>query len=423
MKFLKENNLFKVLSVNSLSVGTTFVLGFISNKVVAVFLGPSGMALLGNFRNLGAMLKSVATLGISTSLVKLVAENKENKTALSELYATFLSVFLFISSLLAIGVFFFADIIAQLLFDSSQWTTPIRIVGLSLPLVLLTTFWLAIYNGLEQFKTIVLVQLVSSVLVFIVTISLIYFHSIDGAIWAIALSELLMVLTTFVFVVKDKRLFQFNFRFLIKKEYVTAIQKFSAMALLTAIIAPLTLLLIRNAITTNYSLTEAGFWEATTKLSSFYMLFFTSGLSLYYMPKLASLSTEDAFKQEVKVYFSSFVPLFLVMLLVLFFTKEWILKWVFTPEFLKLKSVLIWQFIGDFFKILTLAFGYQILIKARLKVYFFLEITFNLSYLLLSLYWIKTRGYEGAIQAYCCASALGFILILLVFRKLFLPKS
>ena len=69
--------------MNSLSVGTTFVLGFISNKVVAVFLGPSGMAILGNFRNLGAMLKSVATLGISTSLVKLVAENKENKKALS----------------------------------------------------------------------------------------------------------------------------------------------------------------------------------------------------------------------------------------------------------------------------------------------------------------------------------------------------
>ncbi|MGL2999185.1 O-antigen translocase [Flavobacterium sp. RSSB_23] len=404
-------------------MGTTFVLGFISNKVVAVFLGPSGMAILGNFRNLGAMLKSVATLGISTSLVKLVAENKENKKALSELYATFLSVFFIISSLLAIGVFCFAETIGQLLFHSSQWTTPIRIVGLSLPLVLLNTFWLAIYNGLEQFKTIVLVQLVSSVLVFLVTISLIYFHSISGAVWAIALSELLMVLATLVFVIKDKRLFQFHFRFFIKKEYATAIQKFSAMALLTAIIAPLTLLLIRNAITANYSLAEAGFWEATTKLSSFYMLFFTSGLSLYYMPKLASLSTEDAFKHEVKVYFSSFVPLFLVMLLVLFFTKEWILKWVFTPEFLKLQSVLIWQFLGDFFKILTLAFGYQILVKARLKVYFFLEITFNLSYLLISLYWIKTRGYEGAIQAYCYASALGFVLILLVFRKLFLPKS
>lgn len=403
-------------------MGVTFVLGFISNKVVAVFLGPSGMAILGNFRNLGAMLKSVATLGISTSLVKLVAENKENKKALSDLYATFLSIFFIISSLLAIGVFFFAEGIAQLLFNSNQWTTPIRIVGLSLPLVLLTTFWLAIYNGLEQFKTIVYVQLVSSVLVFIVTISLIYFHAIDGAIWAIALSELLMVLATFVFVIKDKRFFQFQFQFLIKKEYVTAIQKFSAMALLTAIIAPLTLLLIRNEISTNYSLVEAGYWEATTKLSSFYMLFFTSGLSLYYMPKLASIATEDAFKQELKVYFSSFVPLFFVMLVVLFFTKEWILKWVFTADFLKLKSVLLWQFIGDFFKILTLAFGYQILVKTRLKVYFFLEIAFNVSYLVLSLFWIKTQGYEGAIQAYCCASALGFILVLIVFRKLFLPK-
>ncbi|MGL5113261.1 MAG: O-antigen translocase, partial [Flavobacterium sp.] len=410
-------------TLNSFSMGTAFVLGFVSNKVVAVFLGPSGMAIMGNFRNLATMLKSVATLGISTSLVKLVAENKENKLALSEIYATFLSVFLLLSSLLAIGVFFFAEAIAQLLFYSDQWIAPIRIVGLSLPLVLLNTFWLAIYNGLEQFKTLVLVQLVSSVLVFMVTISLIYFHAIDGAIWAIAISEVLMVLTALVFVIKDKRFFHFPFRFLIKKEQLSAIQKFSAMALLTAIIAPLTLLLIRNSITTNYSLAEAGYWEATTKLSNFYMLFFTSGLSLYYMPKLASLQTDDAFMQEVKVYFSSFVPLFLLMILLLFFTKEWILQWVFTPDFLKIKSVLIWQLIGDFFKILTLAFGYQVLVKARLKVYFFLEIAFNSSYLVLSLYWSKTHGYEGAIQAYACASALGFVMILVVFRKLFLPKN
>ena len=231
-----------------------------------------------------------------------------------------------------------------------------------------------------------------------------------------------MVLATFVFVVKDKRYFQFNFRFLIKKEYLISIQKFSAMALLSAIIVPLTLLLIRNNITAGYSLPEAGLWEATTKLSSFYMHFFNAGLSLYYMPKLASLQTESEFKQELMGYFSTFVPLFLIMLLVLFFVKEWVLELIFTTEFLKIKSVLIWQFIGDFFKIITLAFGYQILVKARLKVYFFLEIAFNMSYLLLSFFWIKTQGYEGAIQAYCCASALGFILVLIVFRKLFLPK-
>lgn len=402
-------------------MGIAFVLGFVSNKVVAVFLGPSGMAVMGNFRNLVAMLKSVATLGISTSLVKLVAENKENRAALSELYATFLTVFLLISSMLAIGVFLFAEAIAQLLFDSDQWTTPIRILGLSLPLVLLNTFWLAIYNGLEQFKTIVWIQIVSSFLIFIVTISLIYFHAIDGAIWAIAISELLMVLATFVFVIQDKSYFQFQFRLLVKKEYVTVIQKFSSMALLSAIIAPLTLLLIRNTIISNYSLIEAGFWEATTKLSSFYMLFFTSGLSLYYMPKLATLTTDSEFKNELKTYFTSFVPLFVGVIVVLFCLKGWILEWVFTPEFVKLKSVLLWQFLGDFFKIVTLAFGYQILVKSRLKTYFFLEIAFYFNYFIFSMYWVKTLGYEGAVKAYCMASALGCFLVVMAFRKVLWP--
>lgn len=82
------------------------------------------------------------------------------------------------------------------------------------------------------------------------------------------------------------------------------------MALLSAVIAPLTLILIRNTIVQNYSINEAGVWDAVNRLSSFYMLFFNTGLSLYYMPKLASLNTDDEFKTELKSYFKTLVPLF-----------------------------------------------------------------------------------------------------------------
>ena len=384
-----------------------------------MFLGTSGMALMGSFRNFALMLKSVATLGISNSIVKLFVENKEDKRELSVIYSTFFWIFLFISTALALFVLLFASPISTFLFYTNSYTTPIRFFGLLLPLMVINSFWLAIYNGLEKFKRILLIQIISNVLVFGLTALLIWKKNIFGGLLSVAIGEVLMVLVTFIFVSRQADYFKFDLQKLISKKYFNTIKKFSVMALLTAIIAPLTLLFIRNMIVEKYAIQEAGIWDAVNRLSSFYMIFFSSGLSLYYMPKLASIHTESEFKTELKSYFKVFVPLFLVMLIVIYIAKGIILKLAFTPDFSKVESVLIWQLLGDFFRIMTLAFGFQILVKTMMKRYFLVEIVFNSMYFLLSFYLIKENATEGVLQAYFYTNVFCFLLVLFLFRKLF----
>jgi len=135
------------------------------------------------------------------------------------------------------------------------------------------------------------------------------------------------------------------------------------------------------------------------------------------------LTTDEDFKMELKSYFKLFVPLFLTVLVAVFLLKGIILDLAFTAAFSKVNEVLIWQLLGDFLRIMTLAFGYQIVVKASVKKYFILEIVFNVSYLLLSFYLVPLFSIEGALQAYFCANLILFILILWMFRKLFLnPK-
>ena len=411
------------MSLNSISVAVSFVLGIFSSKIISVFLGTSGMALMGSFRNFALMIKSVATLGISNSIVKLFVENKEDKRELSVIYSTFFWIFLFISTLLALLVLVFASPISSFLFYTNNYTIPIRFFGLLLPFMVINTFWLAIYNGLEKFKRIMIIQIISNILVFGLTALLIWEKNIFGGLLSVGIGEVLMVLVTFVFVRKHANYFKFDLQKLISKKYFKVIKKFSVMALLTAIIAPLTLLLIRKMIIEKYSIQEAGIWDAVNRLSSFYMIFFSSGLSLYYMPKLASIHTEIEFKVELKSYFKVFVPLFLVMLIVIYITKGIILKLAFTAEFSTVKNVLIWQLLGDFFRIMTLAFGFQILVKTMIKRYFLVEIVFNLMYFLLSFYLIKQNATEGALQAYFYTNVLCFLLVLVLFRKLFFKKG
>jgi PST family polysaccharide transporter len=422
LKILKQNTLLKVLSLNSISVAVSFVLGIFSSKIISIFLGTSGMALTGSFRNFALMIKSVATLGINNSIVKLFVENKEDKKELSVIYSTFFWIFLVISGILALLILIFASPISNFLFYKNNYTMPIRLFGILLPFMVINTFWLAIYNGLEKYKVIVIIQIISNILVFVLTAFLIWKQNISGGLLSIAIGEFLMVMVTFLFVRNDSEYFKFDLHKIMSKKYINVIKKFSVMALLTAVIVPMTLLFIRNQIVQNYSIHEAGIWDAVNRLSSFYMMFFSSGLSLYYMPKLASIHTEKEFKVELKSYFKIFVPLFLLILIVIYFAKNIILNVAFTREFSGINELLIWQLAGDFIKIITLAFGFQIVVKTMMKRYFIGEIVFNLSYFLLAVYLMKKFSVEGVLQAYFYANLVCLVLVLFMFRKLFFKR-
>ncbi len=404
--------------MNSVSVVVSFVLGLFSSKIIAVFLGTSGMAIMGSFRNFTTMTKSMATLGVNNSAVKLFVENKDNPKELSIIYSTFFWLFFILSITIAGLVLLFSNEISELIFFKRSYTFPIKVFALLLPLITINVFWNAIYNGFNQFKRIVLIQIISNVVVFISTAIFVWKFHLEGGLLSLAIGELLMVIVTFIYIKKDSDLFSFDLKKIISKHYLKIIQRFSIMALLSAVIAPLTLILIRNCIVTNFSLKEAGIWDATNRLSSFYMLFFSSGLSLYYMPKLASLQTESEFKNELKSYFRWLVPLFLVMLVLIFLFKKWILVVAFTPEFYSVKEMLIWQLLGDLLRIMSLAFGFQIVVKTMMKKYFFIELLFNLTYLVLSYFLIQNSAEKGALQAYFYANLISFIGMLLLFRKL-----
>lgn len=422
MKFLKQNKLIKVLSLNSISVAVSFVLGILSTRIISVYIGSSGMALLGSFRNFTSMMKSIATLGINNSIIKLFVENREDKKEISIIYSTFFWLFLSISVVFGCLILLFSNSISIFLFYTNSYAIAVRFFALLLPFIVINTFWLAVYNSLEKFKKIVLIQIISNLLVFLLTAVLIWKKNISGGLFAVAFSEFLMVFITFLFVRNDKEFFKFDIQKVISKKHLAVIKKFSIMAFISAIIVPLNSLLIRNTIVQNYSLSEAGIWDAVNRLSGFYMVFFSSGLSLYYMPKLASIHTDSEFKEELKNYFKIFVPLFLVMIVVVFILKDVIINIAFTKEFIQIKEILIWQLLGDFFRIMTLAFGFQIVVKTMMKRYFIGEIVFNLSYYLISIYLIKFYSVEGTLQAYFYSNVIIFIIILVMFRKLFMKQ-
>ena len=407
------------MSLNSISVALNAVLGILSVRIVAEFLGPSGMAFMGSFRNFATLAKSFSTLGISVSVVSLFVENKDDKEELNRIYSTFFWILTALSVFVGLLILLFSNPISAYLFEVPDYSFEVQLFGLLLPLFVLNTFWIAIYNGLKQFKSIVLIQMLSSFFVFVLTFGLIYFKKLEGALISIAVGDLMMVIITLFFMSRHWEFFNFKLHKTVSKKHLLVIGRFSLMALLSAVLVPGTQLLIRNLIVDFHSVDKAGIWDAVNRISGFYMMFFSSGIALYYMPKLAELNTDSEFKSELRFYLKTIIPIFTLVLLMLYLLKDWVIDLALTHQFKEAGDVIVWQLLGDFLKMVSLAFGYQILVKTMTKKYYAIEIVFNLSYFIMAYLWVDNQQIEGAVKAYFFANLITLLLMLFFFRHLF----
>ncbi|MCW1147622.1 O-antigen translocase [Flavobacterium lacisediminis] len=422
MSFFNRHILLKVLSLNAIAVFVQFVLGLISVNIVSVYLGPNGMALMGNLRNFTSIFKSISIVGLKEGFIKIFIENKETEQR-KKIFSTFLAFFGIVTIVSSLVIIIFASNWSELLFQTDVYTDYLILFGLLLPFFTLQSFLAALLNAQQFFKKLIGLQLVSSIVIFALTTYLTIRNQLDGAVLTLVISDVVLLICTLFFLHKNEAFQYFNTLKNIDFTYLKSIQKFLLMALVSAIVIPLTSLLIRNLIISDISLDAAGNWEAVNRISGFYMMFFSAGLSMYYLPKLSELKTDIEFKKELLYYFKTLVPLFVIVLFVVFVAKNWILDIVLASKFQMVKSLLIWQLLGDLFKIMTLAFGYQILVKAMVNKYLIVEIVFNVLFYMGVLFLLKYFSVEGAVMAYFYANVITFLVVLYFFRKLIYVKK
>ena len=109
IKFLLNSQLIKVSSFTSISTFIKIVATFISAKVLAVFTGPAGVAMLGQLTNFITILIQVSTAATGTGIVKLTGEFKDDKTELKKVIDTSFTINLLFSVVVLIGIFLFQN--------------------------------------------------------------------------------------------------------------------------------------------------------------------------------------------------------------------------------------------------------------------------------------------------------------------------
>ncbi len=421
---MANNLLLKVTSFNAVSVVIQIIGGLITSKLIAIYLGERGMAFLGYLRNFLTATTATGSLGLTNGIIKYSASLKEEQRALSKILSTTVLLSLLATLIVSSILYFGADYWnTQVFEEAGEYTFIFKYLALALPLITLNGIFLSVVNGLSKYKKVVWIHIISNVIAVGITIIFIVTLNIEGALIALVIAPAIIFLVTLI--MSGRKVIQvIDFKW--AHVDVAAIRKlgsYSIMAVFSMIVLPLVYIAIRQEIVAVDGINRAGYWDAMSRISDYYLKFVATVMTLYILPQLAKALTDKEFRQEIKNFYSTILPLLGAGLIVIYVVRDFIIKTLFTDDFLPMESLFKWQLLGDFLKVASIVIGYQIIAKNMLKLFLITEIISLIVIYFSSVYFIQKYGFEGATIAHCVSYGVHLLLLLFIFRKPLFGKT
>ncbi|WPC34805.1 O-antigen translocase [Acinetobacter sp. YWS30-1] len=412
-------NLFRTSVLNGVAVLIKTITMFVLNKILAVYLGPTGYAAIGQFQNFIQMVTTFAGSAINTAVVKYTAEYHEDETKQRAVWKTAGSIVFLFSLVFAILILIFQKQLALYIFQSLKYQTIFIWFAIFLIFFNFNTLFLAILNGKKEILKLVLANIAGSLFALVITGVLAIKLQLYGALIALSIYQSIAFIVTLILC---HRADWFEFSSLLGKIDLGITKKFASfilMALVSAICVPLSQMLIRAYLTQEFSLAYAGYWEAMIRLSTVYLLLVTTTLGVYYLPRLSELNAVDEIKKEVYLGYKFIFPLAVVGGICVFILRDWIINLLFSPSFAPMQDLFLWQMMGDALKIGSWILAYLMLSKAMTKLYICTEIIFTVSLIALTYICTQVFGFEGVSIAHLINYGLYWIVIsLFIFKQL-----
>lgn len=416
IKKIIQQPLFKITSLNSIHILLKLIFGFITSKALALFVGANGMAYVGNFRAFLNVLENFSLLGIQNAVVKYVSEYQHDKTKLKSVLATF--GLLLLTSSIAISLFLIlgADYLSKQIFNHSEiYSFVFYSIAVVFPLYIFSTFCISVVNGFQEYKNVIYIQIISSAIALIFSVFFIYYYSTIGALVSLIFAPIFVFFVSLFYLKKHIRFWDVLSIEFFDFKVVKNLSEYVLMALISGVIGSFVLLEIRTDIVAITGLQQAGIYEGLQRISSYYLLFVSSIMAIYFYPKLTETNSNS--KEIVLHYLKTIIPLFTIGLVIIYFLRKLIIQALFSSEFESMESLFLWQLIGDVLKATSLIFGTLLIAKKQTKVFIITEIISLCIMYFSSNLMLHSIGINGIVQAYAFTYLVYLVVLVIYFRK------
>ncbi|MDP2007015.1 MAG: O-antigen translocase [Rubrivivax sp.] len=410
--------LFRTSVLSALSVLTKLATSLYLSKVLAVYVGPAGYGIIGQFQSLVSMVTTFASGATNSGVTKYTAEYADAPMRQQIVWATAATIGLGGAVLFGLLLALFRQPLSSWLLGTEQYASVFVWLAASLSFLVLNGLLLAILNGRKAVRELVTANIVGSLTGALLATLLVRQFGLLGALIALAINQAAaFVFTAWLF----QRTTSTKWRTLLGRidgGVAKSLGGFALMAATTALVVPIGQILIRDQIAGQLGWDTAGLWQALCRISETHLLLLTSTLSVYFLPRFSEIKSGRELHHEVMSGYRFVVPVVLASAIGLYLFREGIVRLLLTADFLPLTQVLGLQLVGDALKICSWLMAFTMISHARTKVFIVTEVVFTVMYVVATIFLSRQFGLLGTSMAYAGVYLLYWITMYWLLRDL-----
>jgi polysaccharide transporter, PST family len=397
--------------------------GIVMNKVIAVYLGPSGLALIAQFQNILGIVTSLGNGSIQTGIIRATAES-DCESIRSSVWSNALFLSICFSFITSIVVFTFSKYISEQAMLSGDFTFVIKILAISIIFYSLNLYVISILNGIGDIALYSGVNILISIFsLILVSVSTVYFH-INGALYGLILTQSVVFVFTYLFVYTKYRNRFFILRLnLLDIKILKQFLKYGLSTFSSGLIFGVMLLMVRWVITNGGSLHQAGLWEAVFKIGVYFNLFILLPVSIYFLPKFSKNKEMKEVKCIFKTCFMFIAPIMALFVLGVFVLRDVVISVLFTDEFLVIRDLMLTLMLGEVFRISAGVFSIYLVANRMLYLNIKMELFWAFVFVISSFFMYSKYELIGVAYSYLVASFVFLLTHFGSFTKLYCERN
>ena len=399
---MSTNNSYRqILHASSIIGGAnalSFIVGLIRIKIIAVFLGPSGVGLVSLYTSVVSLIGTVSGMGVTSSGVREVAKvlntNDPIKVATNIIVLRRVSFWTGVLGWLLVALF--AQPISILVFSSPEHASSIAILGVILLIGAVSGGQTAMLQGMRKIRDLARINIITMLINTVVTIALYAWLKEQGIIpvlISIALVTLLVsswfsqrikieqvILSLSQTISGARRLFGLGFALMWSALLVAGLD-----------------FVTRSIITHEYGMNAVGIYQAAWALSGTLAGFVLNAMGMDFYPRLTSVIEDNAnacrtVNEQTEIGMMLAIPGLLCTLTFAPVTMELF----YTRDFLQGAVLLPWFLLGVFGRVVSFPLGYIQLAKGASHWFIATETIFTGLQITLNLMLVPRLGIVGA---------------------------
>jgi len=404
----------KAFSLGAVQAMVRLICSFASVKLTAVYLGPSGLALIAQFNNFVSLCQGVIVTGLETATIRLSAEYGGDSQRRRQLLATVGRVGLGLGLPTAVLMALASPWLASWLLKDSAFAWVFVLGGFGVLAAILNAVLLAVLTTRGEITRVVSSNIAATICGVLVFAPAAMHWGVRGGLYASSTIYILMLVVTLIMRTGTKVVSLRDFIGKFDRGEARRIAGFYPMLVFHAAMAPLSLILIREHVTSQLSLEAAGLWQACWRLSETYMMVVMMSVTTQFMARLGEVANSPVrLRAEVLRTLGASVGATAALAIIIYVLREWIVRLIFSRAFLPVADLMPMQLIGDVLKMAGWTLGFVLVATVRSRWYIAIEVIVPLVFIVAARVLGGSMGVSGVTTAYvisgCVQCCMAFI--------------